>query len=241
MRHRQPKLNNHVDRELASLADRSLQWDQRRGLLVRLQRDPALRGELALQRRAVELIAGARRDPAPSQLHDRVALLVDQADRRRRPVFRALLRGAPVLACMTAAILALTLPGDGTVFTLGDAIALTKAPVLLPAPLQSVEQGAGSRSGWRPEGMSVERISGRLVTTIFYGSREGKTVGYATIGGPPLNVHGGLLTRQDGIVYRHLQAAGRDVTTWIQSGHTHVLSGNVGPSTLLNFATLKSK
>ena len=239
MRRRRPKLSNQVDRELASLADRSLQWDHRSGLLVRLQGDPALRGELALQRRAVELIVGARRDPAPSELHDRVALLVNQADKRRAPLLRALLRVAPVLACTTAAILALTLPGDGAVFTLGDAVALTKAPVLLPPPLQSVEQGAASRSGWRPEGMSVERISGRLVTTTFYASREGKMVGYATVGGPPLNVHGGVLTREDGIAYRHLQAGGRNVTTWVQSGHTHVLSGNVGPSTLLRFATLK--
>lgn len=238
---RRDLLTHRVNRELASLADRSLRWDHRRRLLVRVQGDPALRDELALQRRAVELIAGARRDPAPSGLHDRVAVLVHQANKRREPVRRTLLRGAPALACMTAAILAIALPGSGAVFTLGDAVALTRAPVLLPAPLQSVEQAAASRSGWRPEGMSVERISGRLVTTVFYASREGETVGYAIVGGPPLKVDGGLLTRHGGLVYRHLRAGGRDVTTWVQGGHTHVLSGNVGPSTLLQFATVKSK
>ena len=188
MSRRQPDMSGRVDHQSASLADHSLRWDQRHRLLARVQGDPALLDELALQRRAVELINGAPRDLAPSDLHHRVALLVDQANKRRPPVLRAALRLGPVVACLTAAILGVTLSsGGGAVFTLGDAIALTKDPVQLPVPLQSVEQGAASHSGWRPEGISVDRISGRIVTTVFYASRDGNTIGYAVVGGPPLD------------------------------------------------------
>lgn len=87
----QPKLGNgqrDIDgrtmRELASLADGSLAPDRASQLRRRVQREPRLADELALQRRALAPILTVRRQRAPVALRNRVALLICQAARARR-------------------------------------------------------------------------------------------------------------------------------------------------------------
>lgn len=219
--------------DLAGVADHSLPWERRRRLLARAKTEPSLAEDLRGQRRALEMIEGASGEIAPEELHDHVAALFSRARRSRIPVPIPLLGGAAASACAAVAVAVALLLGGGGSLTLGQAVASAKGPILLPAPLQTIEQGASSSKGWRPEGVRVDHVAGRLLKTVFYASRDGATAGYTIIGGRPLRVRGGTVTSHDDIRYRHLRVANREVTTWVAGGHTRVLSGNADPRAVL--------
>lgn len=89
----QRDVDGRTMRELASLADGSLAPDRVSQLRTRVQREPRLADELALQRRALAPILTMRRQRAPVALRNRVALLICQATRARRGPGRRRLPG----------------------------------------------------------------------------------------------------------------------------------------------------
>lgn len=77
-------IDGRTMRELASLADGSLESDRVSRLLTRLDREPRLADELAVQLRALVSILTVSHPTAPVALRKRVALLISRAARARR-------------------------------------------------------------------------------------------------------------------------------------------------------------
>jgi hypothetical protein len=247
-------IDERTERELAALADGSLPPEGAQRLLTRVQREPRLAAELATQRRALELLAAAGGEPAPTDLHDRVALLSSRAGGRRSRVARpAALGGALAGLCAVVIALALVLTGGhGAAPTLGQAVALTQSPAQLPTPRESVlhdgrleasVQGVSfpywnRDSGWRPAGARRDSLAGRFVETVFYRSQGGRRVGYAIVAGSPLSAAGASPVERDGVEFHRLRMGGANAITWVERGHSCVLSGNVSDGMLLHLATL---
>ena len=67
---------------------------------------------------------------------------------------------------------------------------------------------------------------GHLVETVFYRSHGGRRVGYAVIVvGSPLSTKGALRVWHDGIQFHMLRIRGANVITWVERGHSCVMSG----------------
>ena len=116
--------------------------------------------------------------------------------RRARPPL--VLAGAIATA---AAVLAVALLAGGssapTGPTVSEAAALTLAPATHPAPPESRTRRAQlaatvdgvffpyweGRLGWRSTGSRSDRLHGRQITTVFYGDRGGRQIGYAIVSG----------------------------------------------------------
>src|SRR5436305_2097844 len=75
----------------------------------------------------------------------------------------------------------------------------------------------------------TDRISGRPVTTVYYG-RGRLRIAYAIVAGAqvPPPVATGKIIRSHTLL-RHFRAGGRTVVTWIRHGHTCVLSARDVP------------
>lgn len=255
-------VDDRTARELASLADGSLAPGRARRLLARAEREPILAAKLAAQRRAIELVHASGGESASAELQRVVVQLNDQADtrerdradsRERRPRRPAVFGGAVAVACAVAIALAVVLTTAGGVApTLRRTVALTQSPALLPSPRESRFQDGrldvsvggvafpywGKHSGWAPSGARVDRVGGRLVKTVFYRSRGGDRVGYAIVAGSALSVAGASRVWRDGVEFRRLRMSGANVITWVERGHSCVMSGNVSGGMLLHLATL---
>jgi hypothetical protein len=202
---------------------------------------------------------------APDDLHRRVEALVDQRSSRRRrwrldrrasarlPSLGWRLGGA--IAILAAALaLMLGLPGGGsTALSLRQASALTLRPATMAAPSENPSrQGELARSvdgvafpywedslGWRSTGARVDRIDGRLLTTVFYANGHRQRIGYAILAGSPApRVGGGTLTWRSGIPYRLVAEDGVQVVAWNRGGHLCVIAGRgVSSARLLRLAS----
>src|SRR5436190_1495165 len=176
--------------------------------------------------------------------------------RRARPPL--VLAGAIATA---AAVLAVALLAGGssapTGPTVSEAAALTLAPATHPAPPESRTRRAQlaatvdgvffpyweGRLGWRSTGSRSDRLHGRQITTVFYGDRGGRQIGYAIVSGHPApKLSGGTTALRNGIPYRLLRENGVAVVTWLRSGHLCVVSGQgVDSATLLRLASWDSR
>ncbi|HLH14412.1 MAG TPA: hypothetical protein VKV16_06450 [Solirubrobacteraceae bacterium] len=208
------------------------------------ERTPPSESELVEMVRSIDV-------RAPQRLHDRIdAMVAERAGARaRRPALRWGLAAAVPAVCA----LALVLSGGGSSLTLENAVALTLRPATMPAPGESARGGGELTAdvegvafpyweesrGWRATGERVDRVDGRMVTTVFYADGGGRRLGYAIVAGTPApSVHGGVLVRRDGVAYRLTLAHGARVVTWLRDGRLCVLAArDVSRRVLLSLAS----
>ena len=65
--------------------------------------------------------------------------------------------------------------------------------------------------------------------TVFYTDPAGNKVGYAIVGGAPIEVKGGIKQTIGGVEYTFLTIGSAQLVTWVQSGHTCVVAGRGVP------------
>ncbi len=190
-----------IQARLAALADGTLAPGEQEQLLAQIDSSSELGEDAEAQRHAVAVMSSLESVHAPAELHRSVQVLVAGAShsRHRRPRRRLALRllapGALAAAAMAALLIALTSGGSGAP-TLLKAADVALAPATLPAPAQSVSrQSELTRSvegtaypywqdsfGWRATGARVDRVAGRMVTTVFYAPQESAHTGAGRIG-----------------------------------------------------------
>jgi hypothetical protein len=159
-----------------------------------------------------------------------------------------------VAAAAVAGALVAGLTGGGSSgLTVRQATALTFRPPTGAAPTHSKSDrptlavavnGVAfpyweDKFGWRAVGTRTDRVSGREVTTVFYGNRRGQTIGYAIASGAkPPRISEGTMVRRGGVHYWLLGVNGMPVVTWLRDGHLCVVSGRgVSGATLLRLAS----
>jgi hypothetical protein len=81
--------------------------------------------------------------------------------------------------------------------------------------------------GWTPEGARTDTIDGRRAETVFY-MHHGHRIAYTVIEGEPLAPPEGSKTRNvGGVTLTQFRDGPRDVVTFVRSGRTCVLEGEV--------------
>jgi hypothetical protein len=244
------------DAELARLADGSLAPALREELRARVEASPQLASALAEQERALSLMRSAD-VRAPDALRHRLEGMVQAAgtgQRRRTRRLPRLRLVAPMAAAVAAvAVVIVLLAGGGASGpSLRQTVQLALSSATFPAPAETggsagtlTDTAAGipfpywqRTVGWRALGSRVDRVSGRPITTVFYGSPNGDRVGYSIVGGAALPVAGGATTVRDGVSFTLLREGSARLVTWLRSGHTCVIAGRgIGERTLLRLAT----
>jgi hypothetical protein len=201
--------------------------------------------EMALARRGEALIkAEVARVQAPQSLRERIEAERARAARQpaRVPFWRRHRIALGALGAAAAALvvggLALQSGGGGGEPSYASVDAVAVLAPTHPAPASAggdppvLDAGVGpiefpdweEKFGWRAVGIREDEISGRPVTTVFYRNEDGKGLGYAIVGGEPLEAPpGGDAVTHEGKTY-HVSAAGsHTVLTWRQQGHTCVI------------------
>ena len=236
-------IDHRVLADVARLADGTLPPRRRAAVEARVAESPQLRALLDEQRRALTLVRGAG-GTAPPGLRARLESARRAAAPRARR--RRIALGGVVAAATTATALALVLTLPGNVPggpTVVQAAQLGTLPPQAPAPtmdpgnralLHAAVDGVTFpnweyRFSWRAVGRRTDRISGRPVTTVYYG-RGRLRIAYAIVAGAqvPPPVATGKIIRSHTLL-RHFRAGGRTVVTWIRHGHTCVLSARDVP------------
>jgi hypothetical protein len=179
--------------------------------------------------------------PAPAALHARIAALAAEP-RNGRFTLTLALSGSLAAA---AVVIALALSGGPAAPT---ARAVSQIALERPtgqAPRAPVAAGTAiafprwSARGWPASGARSDRLGGRTVTTEFYDSYGGGTLGYSIVAGAALRwgTGGRLVSRPGGRYWVALAADGARIVSWVQAGHTCVLaSRSASSATLLELA-----
>jgi hypothetical protein len=198
--------------------------------------------------------------PAPERLRRATETLVAEHAGSPRRAHRGLIglrvaaSGALAVCAAVVVALVLALGGSGSSgLSVGEAAALTLRPAMSPAPPENRVRRAqlaanveglafpywGEQFGWRSSGSRVDRISGRTVTTVFYGDNRGQRVGYAIVGGSTPRVSGGgTVIWRAGTPYRLQSENGGHAVVWLRAGHLCVVAGRgVSEATLLSLAS----
>lgn len=197
--------------DLAALADGSFTGARRIEAEARVAADPALVAALERQRTALALIAAATL-PAPPALRVRVADL--QAARPRTPARRRIVPAAMLALAATLIAFVALLAGRGP--AVDDVFALALRPATAPATTSQAFEGIRfpSYENWQATGTRSDVIEGRRVRTVFY-ERDGRTIAYAIVAGPPLEDDGSL---------RSVRGPGDQVAvTWTRRERTCVI------------------
>jgi anti-sigma factor RsiW len=230
-----------LERDLARLADGTLEPSRRHRVEQRVARSPELQVRLRAQRRAVAATRSvAKLERAPLALHTQYRALISRR-RHRAPVFALGLAGvAGALAWTIAAVgggqAALTVAQAATIAvrpaTAGVAEPATDDHVALPGvqadgmPFPYWED----RFGWHATGERTDHIDGRRLTTVFY-RRGAERIAYTIVSGDALApVAAARTTVRAGTMLAGSWSGGRPVVTWLRLGHTCVLSGGRGVS-----------
>jgi hypothetical protein len=278
--------SEHMQAQLAALADDSLRSAGRERLLAEVQEHPDLAEQLARQREAVAILRSLEDLPAPAALRRSVESLVEDASQGRRHAGwgrrtggrrgllpspagwhgwaslprrassrsgvlphpagrrrRALLLPATALVAACAVALAIALSGGARrAPTVLQASRLALRPATLAAPqeissnsnaLEISVEGIhypywGASLGWQAVGARHDRLDGRAVTTVYYGS-DGTPAGegrlaYAIVGGKALAQQpGGSTLSARRIQFHVLRLQGETVLTWQRAGHTCII------------------
>jgi hypothetical protein len=230
-----------LERDLARLADGTLQGSRRDRLERLVAHSPELQARLCAQRRAVAATRSlAQLERAPLSLHTQYRALVSRRRRRAPAVGLSLVAAAGALVWTIAA-----LGGGQAALTVAQAATIAVRPAITgvaePASDDHVAlpnvQAEGmpfpyweDRFGWHATGERTDHIDGRLLTTVFYG-RGAERIAYTIVSGnalPP--VAAAHTTVRGGTVLAGWWSGGRPVVTWLRRGHTCVLSGGRGVS-----------
>ena len=218
----------------------------------------------AFERAETELVEFVRSIDvrAPQSLHDQVQALVADASRRkgrrsmghrRSPALASYAFAAALAAAVAAIAIAIGLSGGGNGSFIRQASALTLDRATAAAPsenphrsgqLTATVEGVAfpyweDRFGWRSTGTRSDHVNGRAVTTVFYGDRRGRQIGYTIVAGTPAPKQDrGAIAWRNGTRYRLLQLHGATVVTWLRDGRLCVVAGRgVSGATLLALAS----
>jgi len=223
-----------IERDLARLADGSLDPGRRDRVKRTVADSYELQGRLSDQRRAVAAMRALATERAPLGLRLRRRALADRSHTRSATVGLGLAGGLAALALMLG-----SLGGAQGVLTVADAatIAVRPATTVVAEPRDDAAtlpriNAAGlpfpyweDRFGWVATGVRSDDVGGRRLTTVFYRS-HGREIAYTIVPGASLPaVAGARTTERDGVVIRSFLDRGRLVVTWERRGHTCVLSG----------------
>jgi anti-sigma factor RsiW len=248
--------------QLAAFADGSLPSSRRTRLLADVQEHPDLAEGLQRQREAVEILRSLEQLAAPVPLQRSIESLSQDAAQTRRRHARSRRRAllpAIVLAGACAAALAIAIPLVGEAQrapTVLQASRLALRPATLAAPQESSSDGEAldvsvgglhfpywQRSlGWQAIGARHDRLAGRAVTTVYYGSHstpawQGR-LAYAIVGGKALAQPGGTTIGDHGVQFQVLDLQGATVVTWRRAGHTCIIVARRVPvRTLVHLAS----
>jgi hypothetical protein len=162
------------------------------------------------------------------------------------------------LAAVVAVVVALVASGGGstgggaapTVLQASGAAGLQ--PATRPAPAESPRNGhvlTASAAGisfpyweapplrWRASGARLDTVGGRTVTTVFYGDRAGRRIGYSIVSGAALPLPAGAALQHGGLTFHVLRSGPTTVVTWREAGHTCILTARgIAPGTLVRLA-----
>jgi hypothetical protein len=226
----------NIERDLVRLADGTLTGERARELEARVAESPELRAMLDEQRGAIKAIR-ALNEPAPHALRTRIE------DARRRPapavrVRRFGLAGAFVAAAAALAVaLVAILPSGAGGPSLSEAAAFTLQKPVSAAPRHEVDGALNlevdgvpypywtDSLGWKATGKRVDKVGGRVATTVFY-AKGSQRVGYTIVSGKPLSVpSGSSVTTLHGVRISSLGLRGNAVVTWQRKDHSCILSG----------------
>jgi hypothetical protein len=229
-----------VERDLARLADGTLQGP-RREVVERLVAGSAdLQARLLEQRRAVAATRSvAERERAPLTLRVRRPELVARPQ-RRSPLFAVGLSSAVGALVWTV----VAVGGSPSGLTVAQAASLGERPAMVvvaePPGDEQVNlprvEAAGlpfpyweDRFHWRATGARTDRLGGRVATTVFY-TRGAGSIAYTIVSGHYLpDVAGARTTVRAGTLLTSFSTGGRRVVTWLRHGHTCVLSSRGAP------------
>jgi hypothetical protein len=233
------KANASLERDLARLADGTLDPADRQRVQRRVAASPELEARLHEQRRAVEAARSvAQLERAPLALRMEHRVLTGHA-RGRVPAIGLGLAGAAGALVWTF----VGLGGGQAALTVAEAatIAARPATALVAEPpdddvtLPRV-RAAGlpfpyweDRFGWHATGTRTDVVGGRKLTTVFY-RRGTQHIAYTIVPGdalpPAADAHTDARART---ILTTSTTGGRQVVTWLRLGHTCVLSGRGVP------------
>jgi len=251
---RHARADASIERDLARLADGTLQGTRRDRLQELIARSPELQGRLRAQRRAVAATRSlSKLEPAPLALRMQHQALIGRRRSRAPAIALAGAAGAAAAVVWTFAALG----GGQAVLTVAQAatIALRPATAAVAEPASDDHvalpdvQAAGmpfpyweDRFGWHAAGARTDRLDGRELTTVFY-RRGAERIAYTIVSGNSLPPAQAVSTTvRAGTILAGSWSRGRPVVTWLRLGHTCVLSGGPGVplSALLKLAGWRS-
>jgi hypothetical protein len=252
------ELDEATGRDLARLADGSLEGYARAAIEARLAGSPPLRAALERQRAGAAALRGLEVE-APASLRARIAAdtpgaSAGAARRPRRGARRLALGGALAGAVAAAALAAvLVIPGGPGSPSVNDAARLAErppteavhadpsTPKLLAANVEGVPfPNWSSEFGWSQRGIRTDPLGDRQAKTVLY-EHAGKRVAYTIVSGHGIAAPSDAsTTTRNGVDLHTFGDRGRRVVTWWRDGRTCVLSASaVGDRELLKLASWK--
>ncbi len=236
---RHARADASLERDLARMADGTLQGARRDRLQQHIAHSPELQARLRAQRRAVAAMRSLTEfERAPLALRVQHQTLISRR-RRRAPAIALGLSGAAGAVLWTLA----GLGGGQAVLTVAQAATIALRPptsvVAEPASDDHVAlpdvQAAGmpfpyweDRFGWHAIGERTDRLDGRELTTVFY-RRGAERIAYTIVSGNSLPPAQAVSTTvRAGTILAGSWSRGRPIVTWLRLGHTCVLSGGPG-------------
>jgi anti-sigma factor RsiW len=248
--HREP--DERTRRDLARLADGSLEGYPRAELEARLSGSVALRAALERQRAGAAALHGLSIE-APASLRAGIATRAEARPRGagRRPLALGGALAGAVAAVVLAAVL--LLPTGSQNPTVIEAARLAEQPAtgavgvdhsnpkLLAANVEGVPFPNWSKEfGWRQAGARSDRLRDRDARTVLY-EHDGKRIAYTIVSGAGIAAPSdAITTRRNGVNLHSLRDRGRRVVTWWRNGRTCVLSASdVSNRELLKLASWK--
>lgn len=234
-------LRDSVERDLARLADGTLD-PRRRERIERLVAGSAeLQTRLREQRRAVGASRSvAQRERAPLALRMGRRTLPAGSRRRGLGVGLGLVGAVGALAWTVTAVGA---GGAGLTVAQAATLAFRPATIAVTEPRGDGVtlprlSAAGlpfpyweDRFAWRATGARTDRVRGRLETTVFY-RRERRLIAYTIVAGdrlPAARAGARTVVRAGTRLTLYPEPGGQLVVTWLRRGHTCVLSGRDVP------------
>ncbi len=245
-------LDERTRRQLASLADGSLEGYPRTELENRLAGSPTLRAAFERQRAGAAALRRLNLQ-APASLRARLvteAPAVSRGTARRRLVLGGGLAGAAAAAVLAVVLVLSSGSGSPTVVegarlaerpSTGAVAVDPSNPKLLAADVEGVPFPNWSRRfGWRQAGIRSDGLGDREARTVLY-KHAGKRIAYTIVSGDGIAAPSdATTTRRNGVNLHSLSDRGRRVVTWWRDGRTCVLSAsNVGNRELLKLASWK--
>ena len=246
------ELDERIRREMASLADGSLEGRPRAELEARIAGSPTLRAAFERQRTGAAALRGLNLQ-APASL--RARLVAEAPAHSRGTARRRLALGGGLAGAAAAAVLAVVLVLSGgsespSVLegarladrpSTGPVAVDPSNPKLLAADVEGVPFPNWSRRfGWRQAGIRSDALGDRETRTVLY-EHAGKRIAYTIVSGDGIAAPSdATTTRRNGVNLHFLSDRGRRVVTWWRNGRTCVLSASdVSDRELLKLASWK--